>query len=52
MQIVTAHFSVLVGTRDGWMDDWLFYILYNNSSVISGHWEGDNERLFAMEPCL
>ena len=36
----------------GWMDDLLFYILFNSISVISGHWEGDNERLFPMEPCL
>ena len=29
-----------------------FYILFNNISVISGRWEGDNKRLCAMEPCL
>ena len=31
----------------GWMDDFRFSV-----SVISGRWEGDNERLFAMQPCL
>ena len=32
------------------MNDLQFSALVNNISVISGPWEGDNERLFAMEP--
>ena len=39
-------------TWDGWMDDSLFYGLFNSISVISGRWAGDNETLFAMKPCL
>ena len=35
--------------KDGWMDDLLFYVLFNSVSVISGRWEVDNERLCAME---
>ena len=35
-----------------WTNDLQFYILCNSSSVISGHWEGDNERLCALEPHL
>ena len=31
------------------MDDLLFYVLFNNISVISGKWVGDNERLCAMD---
>ena len=32
------------------MDGWLaIYILFNSFSVISGWWQGDNERLCAME---
>ena len=31
------------------MDDLRFYVLFNNISVISGKWVGDNERLCAME---
>ena len=34
---------------DKWMDDLRFYILCNSVSVISGRWEVDNERLYAME---
>ena len=34
------------------MDDLRFYVLFNNISVISGQWEGDYERLSAIEPCL
>ena len=34
------------------MDDLQFYILSNSISVISGQWEVDNERLYAMELCL
>ena len=33
-------------------DDLQFYILFNSTSVISGQWEGDNEKLSATEPCL
>ena len=36
----------------GWMDDLLFYILFNSISVILGPWEGGNGRLCAMESCL
>ena len=34
------------------MDDLPFYFLFNSISVISGRWLDDNERLWAMEPCL
>ena len=34
---------------DGWMDDLRFYVLFNSVSVISGRWEVDNERLYAIE---
>ena len=34
------------------MDDLQFYILFNNNSVLSGWWVGDNERLCAMELSL
>ena len=37
--------------QDGWMDDLRFYVLFNSILVISGLFEGDNERLCAMEPC-
>ena len=41
---------------DGWMDGWIdglqIYVLINSISVISGRWDGDNERMFAMEPCF
>ena len=33
----------------GWMDDLRFYVLFNSISVISGQWEVDNERMYAME---
>lgn len=32
-----------------WMDDLQSYDLFNNISSISGQWEGDSERLHAME---
>ena len=36
---------------DGWMAcD--FYVLSDSISVISGGWDGDNERLCAIEPGL
>ena len=38
--------------KDGWMEDLPFYVLFNNTSVILGQWELDNERLCAMELCL
>ena len=34
---------------DGWMDDLLFYVLFNSISVVSGRCLDDNERLCAME---
>ena len=34
------------------MNDLLFYSLFNNTSVISGRWADDNERLCTMEPCI
>ena len=34
------------------MDDLQFDGSLNSISVISSRWNGDNERLFAMEPCL
>ena len=33
---------------DRWMDDLQFYALFNSISVMSGQWEGDNERFYAM----
>ena len=39
-------------TRDGWMDDLQFNVLFKNISVISGRWTDDNERLGAMKPRL
>ena len=38
-----CHSTLLM---DGWMT--CFYVLFNSFSVISGQWEGDNERVFAM----
>ena len=37
---------------DWWMDDLEFYVLFNSISDISGWWEGDTEKLWAMEPYL
>ena len=34
---------------DWMMDDLLFYVLANSISVVSGRWEGDDERLCAVE---
>ena len=34
---------------DGWMDGLQLYILFNSMSVMSERWEGENERLSAME---
>ena len=34
------------------MDGWRFHVLFNSISVISGRWDGDNETLCAVEPCL
>ena len=34
------------------MNDLLFYFIFNSISVISGQWDGDNERLCTVEPCL
>ena len=30
---------------DGWMDDTRFYVPFNCTSVISGRWDVDNEKL-------
>ena len=37
---------------NGWIDDLRFKVIFNSISVISGHWEGDNERLCAIKPRL
>ena len=37
---------------NGGDDDLRYYVLSNSSSVISGRWLGDNERLCAMESLL
>ena len=37
---------------ESWMNDFRFYVLFNSISVISEQWEGDNERLWVMEPLL
>ena len=34
------------------MDNLQFYVLFNSVSIISGSWELDYERLFAMKPSL
>ena len=34
------------------MDGWRFYVLFKSVSVISGQWEGDNEKPYSMEPCV
>ena len=34
------------------MDDLQFCVLFNSISVILGQWEGDNERLCAMESII
>ena len=34
------------------MHDLQCFVLFNSISVKSGRWEGDNERLCVMEPCL
>ena len=33
-----------------WMDDMQVHILFHIISVLSGQWQGDNERLCAMAP--
>ena len=38
-----------ISSKDGWMDDLRFYVLFNSISVISGRCLDDNERLCAME---
>ena len=35
-----------------WTDDLQYYVFLSSISAMSGRWVGDNERLFAMEPCL
>ena len=40
------------GRMDGWMDGWIAILRPLKQSVISGRWFGDNEWLYAMEPCL
>ena len=35
-----------------WMDDFPFYAILNGSSVISGRWEHDEEKLYAVKPVL
>ena len=49
---VMAHLQKHSRWMDGWMNDLLFYVLFNSISVIWGRWAGDNERLCAMEPRL
>ena len=46
--IIGAHFLYLLSV----MYDLRFYAIFNNISVISGQWAGDNENLCAMEPRL
>ena len=36
-------------SKDGWMDDMQFYVLFNSISVISGLQKVDNESLCAVE---
>ena len=35
-----------------WMDDLRFYVFFNSISVLSGQWDCDSKRLYAMEPRL
>ena len=35
-----------------WMDDFRFYAIFNSSSVISGRWGHDEEKLCAVKPAL
>ena len=39
-------------STDGWMDELLFYVLFNSIPIISGLWADDNEMLCALEPRL
>ena len=36
----------------GWITDPRFHVRFNTISDIIGRWEGDNERLFVLEPRL
>ena len=46
--------SVVVNSKQsaGRMNGLRFYGLFNSTSVISGQWKGDNEKLCAIEPHL
>ena len=46
---IKLHPSIHQNTKDGWMVDLQFYVLFNSISVISGRCLDDNERLCAME---
>ena len=48
-EILNFSLFVQISLRDGWLDDMQFYVLFISISVISGRWEVDNERLYAME---
>ena len=36
----------------GWMDDLQVKVLFNGISVISGSWNGNNEKLCAVISCI
>ena len=36
----------------GWMDDLKFYCPFSGISVMLSQWKDDNERLYALKPCL
>ena len=42
--MVDSHFE-----QNRWIDELRFHVLFNSISVISERWEGDNERLCAVE---
>ena len=50
-KIICQFMSVYI-VLDRWLYHLRFYTLFNSISVISGLWEGDNERLSAIKPCL
>ena len=39
-------------SKNEWMEEMRFYVIFNSIEVISGQWTDDNEKLCAMEPRL
>ena len=44
--------TVCAGCLEHVVNDKQFHVLFGSISVISGQWEGVNERLCAMVPCI